>query len=194
MSEQTEPVKPTTEEPAKEEPQVELKDYQLEPIKINTFDEKTIELIKILQEQNNIYGGLRQQEEEIRKNINSLKKAIHDIRRMRNEELRTIFMPYLNGLKSMTPDRRSEFIKANIMMYQNFDNQYQSVRNQRLHRCDELGEARLRLLKRLWNILYREHNMKQEDMYEMIHIPDGTVITGFRPENEIPKLEPLMEK
>jgi len=80
-------------EQPQDEIKTELKEITPDVVKIQAFDEKTIDAMKIMQEQNNIYANLRGTEEKIRININSLRKAIHDIKKMRPEELRTIAVP-----------------------------------------------------------------------------------------------------
>uniref|UniRef100_A0A6M3KZ85 Uncharacterized protein n=1 Tax=viral metagenome TaxID=1070528 RepID=A0A6M3KZ85_9ZZZZ len=177
-------------ETKKEEPQIELKQYDPEKILIEPFDETTVGYMKTMQEQNNVYAGLRQQEETLRLNLNNIKKAVHELRRMRNDELSTIYMPYLNGLRRITPDRRNEFIKINRDMYHNFDIQYKSVQGQRLNRADELGEARLRVLKRLWDIMIAEHGMKEKDLIELLdHSDYGKPQALIRTKAELPTSE-----
>ena len=176
-------------EQPQDEIKTELKEITPDVVKIQAFDEKTIDAMKIMQEQNNIYANLRGTEEKIRININSLRKAIHDIKKMRPEELRTIAVPYLNGLKFMTPDRRNEFIKTNIEMYNVFDNEYQSIKGQRLHRGDELGEARMVVLKKLWGVLIRQHGFKHEDLCDMLRIPEGENLFWNRKQEVIPKAD-----
>lgn len=181
---------PDERENKKEETQIEIKQYEPEKVLIEPFDETVVGYMKVMQEQNNIYAGLRQQEETLRLNLNNIKNAIHELRRMRNEELRTIYMPYLNGLKQITPERRNEFIKINMDMYHSFEIQYKSVQGQRINRADELGEARLRVLKRLWGIMIAEHGMKQEDLIQLVDHKDyGKLQALLRPKTELPKSE-----
>jgi hypothetical protein len=107
---------------------------------------------------------------------------------MRPEELRGIFRPYLQGMKQITPADRNEFIKNNIMLYQNYDNQYKSVNLQRLHRGDELGEARMHVLKQLWNYMIYEHGIKPEELFEILK-PFTENPVGVRKKEELPLLE-----
>jgi len=172
------------------QPTVELKQYDIEKIQIQPFDESMVMYMKTMQEQNNVYAGLRQQEENIRVNLNTLRSAIHDLKAMRQEELRSIFIPYLNGLRQITPERRDEFIRSNISMYRNFDIQYKSIQGQRANRADELGEARLRVLKRLWDVMISEHGFKQDDLIELVdHESWGKLQAMVRPKIELPTIE-----
>lgn len=171
----------------RKEEQAEMKLYEMEKIKIQPFDETMVGYMKTMQEQNNVYAGLRQQEENLRVNLNTIRTAVHELRRMRNEELRTIYIPYLNGLRQITPDRRNEFIQSNMEMYRNIDIQYKSVTGQRVNRADELGEARLRVLKRLWNIMIWEHGMKQQDLIDIVDNEQyNQPLAMVRPKKELP--------
>jgi hypothetical protein len=107
---------------------------------------------------------------------------------MRDEQLRNIYMPYLNGLRQITPASRDEFIKANIKMYDNFDNQYKGVVAQRQHRADELGEARMRVLKYLWSVMISEHKMTQEELWDILKIEEENQ-KGVRKKEELPTME-----
>jgi hypothetical protein len=175
-------------QPRQKEPEIELKEYQPEQINIQAFDEIMVGYMKNMQEQNNLYAGLRTQEEQIRMNLNNLKKAIHDLKRMRNEELRTILRPYITGLKQLTPEDRNEFIKNNIMMYTGFDNQFKSVQAQRLHRGDELGEARMLVLKRLFFTIMYEHHIDPDELCDIIK-PDVENPKNIRKKTELPTIE-----
>jgi len=180
------PEKPNIEQP----PDIEIRQYDIEKIQIQPFDESMVMYMKTMQEQNNVYAGLRQQEENIRVNLNTLRSAIHDLKAMRQEELRSIFIPYLNGLRQITPERRDEFIRSNIGMYRNFDIQYKSIQGQRANRADELGEARLRVLKRLWDVMISEHGFKQDDLIELVdHESWGKLQAMVRPKIDLPTIE-----
>ena len=169
------------------EPDIEIRQYDIEKIQIQPFDESMVIYMKTMQEQNNVYAGLRQQEENIRVNLNTLRSAIHDLKAMRQEELRSIFIPYLNGLRQITPERRDEFIRSNIGMYRNFDIQYKSIQGQRANRADELGEARLRVLKRLKDIMIEEHGFTQEELNELTdHESWGKLQAMVRPKKDLP--------
>ena len=170
-------------------PEVELRQYDIEKILVQPFDESMVGYMKTMQEQNNIYAGLRQQEEQIRVNLNNLRMAVHELRMMRPEQLRTIYIPYLNGLRQITPERREEFIQSNIRMYLNLDIQYKSLNGQRANRADELGESRLRVLKRLWDIMITEHGFKQEDLINIVEqTPVGVTHAMVRPKIELPTI------
>lgn len=155
-------------QPKTEKKEPELKIYNMDTIRIQPFDEVMVGHMKSMQEQNNIYAGLRQQEEELRVNLNTIRGAIHELKRMRPEELREIQLPWLNGLRRITPDRRNEVIKANIEAHHSLDIRYKSVVMQRMNRADELGEARLRVLKRLCDVVRYEHNMSWDDLVDIL--------------------------
>lgn len=166
---------------------MDMPEYQLEKLKISPFDEVTVGHLKNMQEQNNVYVGLRTQEEQLRVNMKAVRDAIHEVKKMRPEQLKTISFPYLAGFKTLTNETRDEWIKTHINMYTSFETQYKTVRAQRIHRGDELGEARIRVLKRLWNVMVNEHDISQEDLYKMLDVDIPMPL--IRPKAEIPTVE-----
>lgn len=166
------------------EPQVDLQEFPMENVKIMPFDEITVGYLKDMQEQNNIYIGLRNQEEQMRVNLNQIKKAIHEIKRMNAAELNELSFPYLAGYRRVTMASRDEFVKANINVYRSMENQYKALHAQRLHRGDEYGEARMRVLKRLYTIAITENDFDQEELNEMLNINRDNPLV--RPKNELP--------
>ena len=177
----------TEDKKTQENQHLEMPVYELDKIKIQPFDEITVGYLKTMQEQNNVYVGLRTQEEQLRVTLNNVRTALHDIKKMNSEELRTISFPYLAGYKTLTPATRKEFIQNNMKAYRSLETQYKAAKMQRIHRADELGETRIRVLKRLWNILVNEHDMKQEELYKMLDV--NIPMPLIRPKEQIPILE-----
>jgi hypothetical protein len=138
----------------------------IEPTKpiVEAFDPNQIQQLEILREQNNLYGSLRIQEEDTKKQIKGIQAVIHKIRsgEIKMDEL---FVPFGMGNQRRLHDRhKTEYLDTYMKQLQMEQNKLDALSGQRLHRADEVGEQRLKVLRMLWTILRTQHQFTDEEL------------------------------
>jgi hypothetical protein len=175
-------------------------EQQLEPIppvvidnelpKVQPFDPNQAQQLEIMREQNNVYASLCQEIEKHKFQLRNIQHIIHDIR-TGDVKMEDINVPYgMGGSRHLTENHKKEFLETYMRQYQIEDNALVSLRGQLMHRGDEVGEQRLKVLRVLWSILVHQHGFTSEDLFnhctEYIGVrKDQSDVQLTRPKNDI---------
>lgn len=133
---------------------------------VEAFDQNQINQMTILNEQNNMYGSIRQQEEQIKVQVRTLKKIIHDVRSGKTR-MNTLHIPYgmPGGSKNLTEQDKQEYLDMFMKQLVVEENKLKALSGQRLHRGDELGEQRMKILRMFTDILVHQHKFTEEELF-----------------------------
>ena len=169
----------------------EVKIYDEKPeatyavVKLEAFDEVGVGLLKEMQDRNNEYAALRQQEEQTRLRMKQLREFIHKIKKMR--DITKINVPFGSGFRQLELSEKDEFIKNHIEVYNNLDNQLQGIIGQRMHRLQAYGHSLERVMMYLWARL-NSLGYKDEELIADHNLRNQPPPTMNRQPSEIKKL------
>jgi len=132
---------------------------------VEAFDPNQVKELEIMREQNNLYGTLRQQEETSKIQILNIQAVIHKINTgdVRMDEL---FVPFgMGNQRRLTERHKKEYLETYMKMLQMEENKLKSLNGQRLHRGDEVGEQRLKVMRMLCAILVSQHGFTEDELF-----------------------------
>ncbi len=133
---------------------------------VEAFDPTMVQALNILHEQNNLYGSLRVQEENSKMQVKGITQVIHDIKSGK-VKIENLSAPYGMGqTRRLVQSDKNELIQTYLKQLQLEENKLKSLTGQRLHRADEVGEQRLKVLRLLWIVMKTQHKFTDEELYE----------------------------
>jgi len=154
---------------------------------VEAFDQPQVQDLEIMREQNNLFGSLRIQEEQSKKQIQNLKKILDDLNTDK-VKVHDLIVPYgMGGFRRLLPQAKQDLIKAYVKQLEIEENKLNAIIGQRQHRADEVGEQRLKVFRMLWSTLVTQHGFKNEELCEHCteYMKNNTNRAFLRPEQDI---------
>ena len=154
---------------------------------VEAFDPTVAQALNILHEQNDLYGSLRVQEENSKMQVKGITQVIHDLKSGR-VKIENLSAPYGMGqTRRLVQSDKNELIQTYMRQLQIEENKLKSLTGQRLHRADEIGEQRLKVLRLLWVVMTTQHKFTDEELYEHCKEYAATIQEKpyMRSENEV---------
>jgi len=154
---------------------------------VEAFDPTVVQALELMREQNNLYGSLRVQEEQSKQQIMGIKKCIHEIK---HDEIaiEQLSSPWGMGqTMRLTKKDKPKLIQVYLKQLEVEENKLKSLTGQRMHRADEVGEQRLKVLRLIWTVMKLQHKFTDTELYEHVKEYSTTVTQKpyMRPESDI---------
>lgn len=160
---------------------------------IREFTEPQVKEMGWLSEMNNAYAGLWTQEQQTMMKHKALTELIH---KLKHDEIKisNIYRPFVgNHLVRLESSDKDEFIKSFVDAFTQTEVQLKSLAGQKEHRGEELGEARMRVMRMLWILLKQQHGFKDNELYENMLDYDRKE-NLIRPLDKLPVVVPVENK
>jgi len=127
---------------------------------VEAFIPQEVDILKHLTTIDNLFRSLKGDEEKHRLQLNGIKSVMKKLRAKNSLQVQVA-----NGLmEDVTPTIRGELISNTNKNFNSMNDAYKGLVEQSKHRADEVGEARIRMLKMLVYVLRRQHKFTDKEI------------------------------
>jgi len=127
---------------------------------VRAFLPNEVDILQKLTAMDNLYRSMSTDEDNHLKQMHAFKDVMKKLR-----SKNVMHVQIANGLtEDVTPSIRKTLIDNTNKSFNAVNDKYKGIVEQKKHRADELGEARIRMFKMLGDILKYQHGLSVDDL------------------------------